>query len=298
MKIGYYPGCTLKSKAKNLEDSALACLTALGVDYEELPRWNGCGAVFSLADDDLIHHLAPVRDLIRAKDAGHEQVTTLCSMCYNTLARANLLMKEDEEKRDTINRFMEEESDYAGEVEVIHYLDYLRTAVGWDKVKAAVKKPLEGLRVAPYYGCTLLRPTSVAIEPPATPAMFHDFITALGATAVRFPEEAACCSSYQVLNSEAAAFDASSRILKSANEHGVETLVLSCPVCEYNLGTRQEDVRAAHEGITGIPTFYFTQLLAVALELPFDQIGLQLNEKASLELLRAKNFASEAAAPA
>ncbi|MFH1132647.1 MAG: heterodisulfide reductase-related iron-sulfur binding cluster, partial [Pseudomonadota bacterium] len=156
MTIGYYPGCTLKTKAKNLEDSALACLNALGVEITELPRWNCCGAVFSLADDDLIHHIAPVRDLIRAKDEGHDQIVTLCSMCYNTLARANLLMKEDAEKRKTLNLFMDEETDYAGEVEVLHYLDFLRTKVGWKKLAAAVKVPLKDLRVAPYYGCTLL----------------------------------------------------------------------------------------------------------------------------------------------
>jgi heterodisulfide reductase subunit B len=122
MKLGYYPGCTLKTQAKNLEDAAVASLGALGVEVKELERWNCCGAVYSLADDDLIHLLAPVRDLIRAKDQDFGKVMTLCSMCYNTLARANLLMRDDEEKRKTINTFMEEESDYAGEVEVVHML--------------------------------------------------------------------------------------------------------------------------------------------------------------------------------
>ncbi len=122
MKIKYYPGCTLKYKAKNLEDSAIASLETLGCEVEEIERWNCCGAVYSLAEDDLIHKVAPVRDLIRVKEQGGDKVLTICSMCYNTLARANLLMKEDEEKRDTINRFMDEEIDYAGEVEVFHLL--------------------------------------------------------------------------------------------------------------------------------------------------------------------------------
>ena len=80
MKVSYYPGCTLKTKAKNLEDAAVASMAALGVDFEELPRWNCCGAVHSLADDDLIHQVAPIRDLIRAMERGSEQVVTLCSM--------------------------------------------------------------------------------------------------------------------------------------------------------------------------------------------------------------------------
>ncbi len=290
MKIGYYPGCTLKSRAKNLEDSALASLAALGFEVEELPRWNCCGAVFSLANDDLIHHLAPVRDLIRAKDAGHERLITLCSMCYNTLARANLLMKHDEEKRKTLNLFMEEESDYFGEVEVLHVLDFLRRELGWEKLRAAVKRPLEGLRVAPYYGCTLLRPREVAIESPDLPVMFADFLRALGATPVEFPEATACCSSYQIIANESAALEASAKILRAATASSADALAMSCPVCEYNLGRRQGDVRSKHEGVGELPTFYFTQLLAIALGLPQETLGLKWNEASSLELLKKKSY--------
>ena len=99
MKLGYYPGCTLKTKAANLEKAAMASLDHLGVEYKELSRWNCCGAVFSLSDDDLIHQVAPVRNLIRAAQEGCDTVVTICSQCYNTLARANLVVREDEEKR-------------------------------------------------------------------------------------------------------------------------------------------------------------------------------------------------------
>lgn len=294
MTIGYYPGCTLKTKAKNLEDSALASLAALGVEATELPRWNCCGAVFSLADDDLIHHIAPVRDLVRAKDAGHDQLVTLCSMCYNTLARANLMMKgetpEDAEKRKTINLFMEEETDYFGEVRVRHYLDFLATDVGWDRVRAAVKNPLFGLRVGGYYGCTLLRPADVAIESPNLPKLFNEFIAAIGAEAVDFAEATACCSSYQILANEKAALDAAGQVIRGANQQKIEALAMSCPVCEYNLGKRQTDVRAQVEGLSEVPTFYFTQLLAVALGLPEKDLGLAQSEPASAALLREKNF--------
>ncbi len=290
-KVGYYPGCTLKTKAKNLEVSALACLEALEIEAVELPRWNCCGAVFSLADDDLIHHIAPVRDLIRAKDAGHQQLITLCSMCYNTLARANKLMAEDGEKRETINRFMDEENDYAGEVEVLHYLDFLKRELGWDKLRAAVSKPLTGLRVAPYYGCTLLRPREVAIESPDTPRMFGEIIEALGAELVDFPDATTCCASYQILANETAAYAASARILKSAVDHEVDVMALSCPVCEYNLGRRQSDIRQAHGEISReMPTLYFTQLLAVALGVPREQLGLTLNEQAATALLEQRKY--------
>jgi len=294
MTIGYYPGCTLKTKAKNLEESALASLAALGVEITELPRWNCCGAVFSLADDDLIHHIASVRDLVRAKDAGHDELVTLCSMCYNTLARANLLMKgstpEDAEKQKTINLFMDEETDYFGEVRVRHYLEFLATDVGWDRVRAAVKTPLTGLRVGGYYGCTLLRPSDVAIDDPNLPRLFGAFIRAIGAEPVDFAEATACCSSYQIIANEGAALAAAGQVIKGAKAQEIEALAMSCPVCEYNLGKRQDDARARVEGLGEVPTFYFTQLLAVALGLPEEDLGLSWNEPRSAELLREKHF--------
>jgi heterodisulfide reductase subunit B len=143
MKVSYYPGCTLKTKSKNLEIPGIAAMAALGVELVELERWNCCGVTFSLADDDLIHVVAPVRDLIRVKEEGFDKVVTLCSMCYNTLAQANHLMRNDEEKRKTLNTFMEEEPDYSGEVEVLHLFNFLRDEIGWDKVKEAVKVPLK-----------------------------------------------------------------------------------------------------------------------------------------------------------
>ncbi|MCP4901762.1 MAG: heterodisulfide reductase, subunit B, partial [bacterium] len=179
MKLTYYPGCTLKSKAANLEKAAIASLEALGVEFEELERWNCCGAVFSLADDDLIHHVASVRDLIRVQQQESDTVFTICSQCYNTLARANLLMRDDEEKRETINRFMDEEPDYEGGVQVLHFLQLLRDHVGWDTVRSKVVKPLEGLKVAPFYGCTLVRPNEVSIDP-LQDGLLEEFLVALG----------------------------------------------------------------------------------------------------------------------
>ena len=186
MKISYYPGCTLKYKAKNLETAALASLEKLGIEVEEMDRWNCCGAVYSLANDDLIHMVGPVRNLLRAKEQGADKIVTLCSMCYNTLARANLLMKNDAEKRDTINSFMDDEIDYFGDVEVVHFLTLIEQEVGWDALKKKVENPLTDLKVASYYGCTLQRPEEVGIEPMGSFALMNDMFTALGAEIVPF----------------------------------------------------------------------------------------------------------------
>nr|MBN2276728.1 CoB--CoM heterodisulfide reductase iron-sulfur subunit B family protein [candidate division Zixibacteria bacterium] len=290
MKLSYYPGCTLKTKAKNLELSALAALKALGIEVDELERWNCCGAVYSLADDDLIHLVAPVRDLIRVKESGHDTVMTLCSMCFNTLARANELMKHDEEKRFTINTFMDEEPDYAGEVKVVHFLDFIRDDYGFDKLKEKVINPLTGLKVAPYYGCTLLRPREVAIDKPDNPSVLHRFLEALGATVVDFPSSTTCCGTYQVLGAPEASLRVSHEILGDAVRHGTEALALTCPLCDYNLGRRQDKMLEKYDDAGEVPVYYFTQLMAIALGVDPGISHFELNRKSALELLKARNL--------
>lgn len=295
MKLSYYPGCTLKTKARNFEVSALQALDKLGIEYEELERWNCCGAVYSLSDDDLIHMLAPVRDLIRVAERGHDTVLTLCSMCYNTLARANELMKTDEEKRKTINMFMDEEPDYNGEVRVVHLLDYLRDEYGWEKLKDKVTTPLAGLKVAPYYGCTLLRPREVAIDATDRPTLFQEFLTALGADLVEFPMATQCCGTYQVLANPDVALKVSHDILSDATGKGAEALALTCPLCDYNLGRRQDQMLEKFEGAKDVPIYYFTQLLAIALGVTPTEDEFKLNRESSLALLKEKKLLGSAA---
>ena len=286
VKVSYYPGCTVKSRARNLEEAAIGSLAVFGVELEELKSWNCCGAVYCLADDDLIHHVASVRTLARVKELGRDKVVTLCSMCYNTLARVNMLMRSDEEKRKRINLFMDREPDYHGEVEVVHFLSFLRDEIGWDRIREKVQKPLQGLKVAPYYGCTLQRPREVGIEPLGSFRIMTEFLEALGAVAVDFPAADICCGSYQVVGNPEAAGDASAKILGVAENAGAEALVMSCPLCEYNVGSRQEELLHEKRIAQTIPTFYFTQLLALALGLDTDACRFDLNRNSCLELLQ------------
>lgn len=290
MEISYYPGCTLKTKARNFEDSAIAAMTALGVHLKELPRWNCCGMAYSLAEDDLVHHLAPVRNLIRVKEQGDSQVVTLCSFCYNTLKRANLLMKGDLEKRNTINSFMDEEIDYNGEVEVVHLLEILRDEVGWESLSKRVRVPLQGLKLAPYYGCTLLRPREVAIDHPDKPTILQQFLVALGAEVVDFPFTTECCGSFQIISNPEPALECAWNILSSALRWGAEALVTSCPLCDFNLGQKQEELMQKHGDFKGMPIFYFTQLLAISLGLDPEVCHFELNYGKPESLLQGKGL--------
>ncbi len=269
MEIPYYPGCTLKTTAKNFEDTTIAVSKALDIELLELPRWNCCGTVYSLADDDLMHQLAPIRNLIRVQEMGYDKVTTLCSMCYNTLEQANQLVQNDPEKLEKMNAFMDSEEDYKGGITVIHYLTLLKEEIGFDNIP--VKVPLNGLSVVPYYGCLLLRPEEVSIDNPEKPTIMAELLHVLGAEVVDHPYKLECCGSYHTVDYKEVVCEKTYSILDAAKKRGAEAVVLSCPLCEFNLDVRQKDV----ENLAPMPILYFSQLLAVSLQLDvalgFDQ---------------------------
>lgn len=290
MDLSYYSGCTLKTKAKGLEDSAITSMAVLGINLVEIQRWNCCGTVYSLADDDLAHYLAPVRNLIRVHEQGSNRVTTLCSFCYNTLKRANLLVKEDVGKRKTLNDFMEEEKDYNGEVEVVHLLEVLRDEIGWGNILEKVKVPLKGLKVAPYYGCTLLRPQEIAIDHVERPTILHQLMETIGAEVVDFPFATECCGSFQIVSNPDFVTQRAWDILGSALRRGAEALVLTCPLCHFNLSQRQPELMRRYSDFTGIPIFYFSQLLALSLQLDPQVCHFELNYGDPFPLLKRKEL--------
>lgn len=268
MKITYYPGCTLKTRAQSMDEAARACLSALGVELVEPKRWTCCGVLHPLSDDGAMGLLGPVRNLIRIKEEGSRRLVTICSMCYNSLARANILMNRESEKKSTINRFFEEHEDYNGEVEVVHLLTLLRDEVGWDAVRERVESSLGGLRLAPYYGCGLLRPLELSIENTLRPGILGEFLECLGATAVDFSAACQCCGSYQTVSHPDIATQVAARVTDAAKTAGAAAIVTSCPLCDHNLKKGQRDSQATEGGDkSAMPTFYFTELMAVAFGL-------------------------------
>jgi heterodisulfide reductase subunit B len=197
-------------------------------------------------------------------------------------------MREDQEKRKTINLFMDDEMDYFGEVEVLHLLSFIRDTIGWETLRKKVKNPLEGLHVVSYYGCTLQRPRSVAIEAPGSFELMRHFMEALGATVLDFPSADQCCGSYQAVTNPEAGKRAAANVLNWADRVGAEALVLSCPLCEFNLGKQQGTLLREEKVQKMVPTFYFSQLLAVALGLPSETCRFELNGKGCLDLLKGK----------
>ena len=297
MKIPYYPGCTLKSTAKHFEDSAIESAKKLGIEFVELPRWNCCGVVASLADDDIMHHLAPVRNMIRVlemnKDGlvkNEKRLLTLCSMCYSTLKRSNQRVNELIDDLDVLNDFMyKEEVNYDGSVKIVHFLEILKE-MGFDKIKESVTKSLENLNVAAYYGCKLLRPKEIGIDNSEVPIIFEDFISAISAKPVDWRNKSKCCGSFLTVDNKDVVVELGYSILTNAQKSGADIIVTTCPLCAYNLDNRQKNIKEKYPEFKEIPVVYFTQLMALAFGLSKEVTGFDGNYIDSVKLLKSKNI--------
>lgn len=256
MKYSYYPGCTLKTKAKELNDYAIRCAEALGIEMEEVENWQCCGGVYTAAKDEIATKLSSIRALAQAHDKGQD-LLTLCSACHNVIKRTNNDIQTDEMFAMKANNYMAPDMEYHGETNVVHYLEMLRDVVGFDTLKSKVVNPLKGRKIAAYYGCLLLRPgTVMAMDDPENPKIMEDFIRAIGAEPVIYAQRNECCGGYQTLNEKEIAKSRSEAVVSSAVKKGADCMITACPLCRYNLEANS---------VTELPVIYFTELLAEAL---------------------------------
>ncbi|MBE6533363.1 MAG: disulfide reductase [Ruminococcaceae bacterium] len=265
MKVSYFPGCTLKNKAKDLDAYAYRSAEALGVTLEEIENWQCCGGVFTTAQNEVATKLSSVRALKEANDKS-QPLITVCSACHNVIKQTNHAMQTNKAFSDKVNRYMGEDGGYNGEAQVYHYLEMLRDLVGFDKVKECVVNSLKGKKIAAYYGCLLLRPNKVMrMDDPENPTIMEDLIRALGADAVVYAKRNECCGAYVSLESPESAKRNASSIIQNAKAAGAEMIITACPLCKYNLDKYATD----------IPVVYFTELLAEALGVKEDTNGKQ-----------------------
>lgn len=259
MKVSYFPGCTLRTKAKMLDVYARNSAAALGFELCEIENWQCCGGVFVTAKDELASKLSSVRALAAAR-AASQPLITVCSACHNVIKQTNHEIQTNPEFAAKVNAYMAQDKDFAvpynGETEVYHYLEFLRDKIGFDKIREAVKNPLTGRKIAAYYGCMLLRPGKIMnFDDPENPTIIEDFIRALGAVPVIYPLRNECCGGYVVLEDTQSAERKSSAVSESAKNAGADMIITACPLCRYNLLRNDIDM----------PVLYFTELLAEAL---------------------------------
>ncbi len=256
MTYSYFPGCTLRTKGKELDQWGRAAAEVLGFALEEPENWQCCGAVYPMAKDEIATRLSSVRALADAREQGRELVT-LCSACHHVIKRVNGDMQRDADICDKVNRYLKLDTPYAGETNVLHYLEVLRDRIGFGVLKEKVVNPLTGVKIGAYYGCLLLRPgKEMGFDNPENPTILEDFIRAIGAEPVIYARRNECCGGYCTLENKSYAVKQVDKIMDNAKAHGAEMLITACPLCMYNLKENATD---------GLEVKYFTELLAQAL---------------------------------
>lgn len=287
-QFAYYPGCTLYTKSKNLDLCARDTAKILGVELKELETWNCCGAIYSTVQDDLANQVAPIRNLIEARKISNKLVT-LCAACYNVIKRSNhnLFLPENDIYRRRMMNYLDTE--YDGKTETVHYLEVLKHDIGFEQIKSKVKTSLNGLKVASYYGCLMLRPSDeLNFDDPDNPTMMDDMFTALGAQPIEFPFKGECCGGYVLVDKPEVATKCSQTILESIVDAGADCVATTCPLCQYNIDNQQKLMSRQFN----LPVFYFTQLLGLALNVDQKILNLDNHFIDPTPLLKQKGLLS------
>jgi len=278
MKYSYYPGCSLERNAAAYHVSTMAIAEPLGIQFEEIDDWNCCGATEYTSINLLAAYALIARNLALA--AGQEEGEKLvapCSACFLNLSKVAHTLEEVPDMAEKVNLALAEGGLHykPGSVEVFHLLEILFNDVGLERLAEKVSNPLKGLRVAPYYGCMIVRPGyGRQFDNPEYPTSLDKMMHVLGANVVDFPMKAQCCGGHMTQISQPTAFEMLRRLYKNAADYKTDVIVTLCPMCQLNLDAYQDNVNQFFKTDYHIPTLYFTQLIGLALGIPADQLGI------------------------
>jgi heterodisulfide reductase subunit B len=283
-EVGYYPGCSLHSMAKEYDDSTRAVLDDLGLKPVEPKGWVCCGSTPAHRVDHKLATRLPLESLVILEQDGLKDVTLPCAACFNRFKAAARDLRLDPELKDELDN--EIGYVYQDSVAIHSVVDIIDKRIGSESVAAQVKRPLEGLKVACYYGCLLTRPPEVTeSKDPEYPMAMDHIIRALGATVVDWDSKVACCGASLSMTNTDIVLDMSEDIIANARARGADVLALACPLCHLNLDGRQTQMDVDET----MPALFFTQLMALAFDKPRDA-ALERNMIDARPLLREKGL--------
>ncbi|MFB0559288.1 MAG: CoB--CoM heterodisulfide reductase iron-sulfur subunit B family protein [Dehalococcoidales bacterium] len=261
----YFPGCSSSegtAVAYGLSTQAIA--GALGIELTELEDWNCCGSTPYGSANELEAACIAARNLALAEETGLDLVTP-CSSCYVTLSKANSLLKQYPELKDKADDCLAAAGlKYKGGVKVRHLFETIYNDIGLEVVKSKVVNPLRGLKVAPYYGCQMIRP-ECGFDDVRNPQSLEHLIAALGAEPVPFPLKDRCCGGSLIIPEVDIALGLIRKLLESAASNGAQCIVTVCPLCQTALDAYQGIVNRKFRTKYNLPVLFFTQLIGLAL---------------------------------
>ncbi len=282
MDLAYYPGCSLEATAKEFNQSAQLAAKALGINLKELDDWVCCGATSAHSTNLNLALSLPAHNLAQAQKAGLD-IAIPCAACYNRMKKTEYALINDPRKREMIEK--NAGFKYDGSVKSITLLEAVAGRLGIKAVEEKVQKPLKGLKLACYYGCLLVRPPRLDnFDRPENPTSMDNIMQALGAEPVKWSYKTDCCGASLSLTATDQVVKWVSNILDHAVEAGADAIVTACPLCQTNLEMRRRN------RLQGIPVFYFTELIGLALNVPQTSSWLKKHLINPIPLLQSKSL--------
>jgi heterodisulfide reductase subunit B len=287
MKYAYYPGCSLEKNALAYHNSTMAISASLGLELEEVDDWNCCGATEYIAINRLAAYSLIARNLALAeKQFGKKDLVAPCSACFLNLSKTDAYMQEDPPLAKSVNIALAEGGLHynPGTIKTRHLMHVVMDDIGLDEIKTRVIKPLSGLRIAPYYGCLIVRPGFLEkFDNTEFPTSLDRLMLTLGATVVDFPLKAACCGGHMTQLNQQIALDILRVLLQNAADYQADVIVTLCPMCQLNLDAYQGDINRLFKTKFNIPILYFTQMMGLAFGMDAKTLGI------GTELVDARN---------
>jgi len=285
MKYAYYPGCTLHCTAREYDESTRAVFAALGVELEEIRDWNCCGTSALPSTGYLFSLVVPARNLALAEEAKLD-VAVACNACFVALRRAKKVYSAQPEWRAKMAAALRSiGKELKGEVQIRHILDLVVNEVGLARVKEKIVRKLTGLKVVPYYGCQLSRPRNEFANP-EVPEELDRLLRVVGADVLRYDHKTKCCGNALMTTKEEVALELNHELLHEAQTRGADMIVVSCPLCQFNLDAFQDKINARFGTRYHMPVLYFTQVLGLALGIPASRLGIRREVVSAERILR------------
>jgi heterodisulfide reductase subunit B len=267
----------MEKNARSYHDSLMAIIKPLNLELVEIDDWNCCGATEYFSIEDIPAYSLVGRNLaIASEQNGLEKLVAPCSACYLNLKKTDKNMGKYPEINQKVNTALGAGGlQYQpGSLSIHHLFEIIIREVGLETIQEKVKKPLHGLRVAPYYGCLVPRPAGKdSFDDPEHPTSMDELLTVLGATVVDFPLKSQCCGGHLTQISDLTAFELIRRLLKNADDNGADIISTLCPMCQLNIDAYQKGVNSHFKTKFKLPIVYFTQLIGLAFGLPENELG-------------------------
>jgi heterodisulfide reductase subunit B len=298
-KVAYYPGCALEGSGGPYDRSTRALVDALDLEMETLKDWNCCGAMEVKNIHPMLQTYMSARNMaIAAEQMGLDTVMAPCNGCYHNLKKAEYECSTSPETLQTVQDLAKKADDpvYDGKVRTLHLLEWLMEELGPEGIKERIRKNLNGLKIANYYGCMYTRPRQIfpekdqgpGSESTHKPHFMDDLLQAAGAENVDYPLKTACCGGAHTLSDSDTSTQLVLNLLQAAEESGAEVIATECPTCHSGLEMHQVRAETRFGIKTKVKIVYFTQLLGLALGLSPRKLAIHENVSDSLDLLHEK----------